>query len=137
MTQYATALLSNVTSSFVQAAEADLMASKLNALVQTGVPVLSLTLAGGGDGHTFVAEVAQSSSTLVVSPFGVVDEDALIGCYLASDEESLAVAREATVAFMQAQPPPNPNDSLSFFDEQVAGASKGTRFMGLIVGLWV
>jgi hypothetical protein len=139
MTQYATVLLSDTVTTFIQAAEADLMASKLNALLQSdlGTEVISLTLAGAGDGHTFVTEVVTSGNPITTGPFSTFDgEDALIGCYLAASEETLAVARAATVTFMQAQPPPNPGDLLVLTDEQVAGSSKGTRFMGLIVGVW-
>jgi hypothetical protein len=137
MTQYATSLLSDATSTFVQAAEADLMASQLNTIFQQlENVVIALTLAGAGDGHTFVVNVVQSANPITEGPFDVLGEKTLIGCYLASTGETLAAARAAAVTNMQAQTPPDPGDDLVLTDEQVAGSSKGTRFMGLIVGVW-
>lgn len=134
--QYATAELSTVTSTFVEDAEAVGMAERLNVILQAasgGNSILALSLAGGGDGHTFVTSVERSPSPLI----GVsLDEDNLIGCYLAASEEELGVAKAACVAAMLASTPPSQGLTLRIVDEQLAGASKGTRFMGMLVALW-
>jgi hypothetical protein len=136
MTQYATAELSDVTNSFIQAAEASELAARLNAVLQDtggGSAVLSLHLAGGGDGHTFVVAIERSES--VTGGTALTDEN-LIGCYLAASESELAVAKDACVAAMLALPPPSGGETLAVVDDQIAGASKGTRFMGMIVAIY-
>ncbi len=136
MTQYAVAELSDVTNSFIQAAEPDELASRLNAVLQDtlgGNVVLSLELAGGGDGHTFVVGVERSTTPGLGTP---LDDDNLIGCYLAASESELAVAKDACVAAMLALTPPVEGQTLEVVDDQLAGAAKGTRFMGMIVAIY-
>jgi hypothetical protein len=94
------------------------------AVIETVSParaITSLTLAGAGDGHTFVVLVSHAAVTDVngglVFPAGVQ-------CYLASDSQQLTLARQALVL---------PQGTI-VIDEQLAGSSKGTRFMGMNVG---
>jgi hypothetical protein len=139
MTQYATYPIDSSTITIVQAAEADVLAAAVNAQLQAlADEVMSLNLAGGGDGHTFAAEIVQSGNSVdPILPVDVEGENALVGCYLASNAETLEIARAKTVAAMIAStPPPGYMEPLVVVDEQVAGAAKGTRFMGLIVGVW-
>jgi hypothetical protein len=127
MAQYDTAELSTITTTYIQGAEASLFATPLNALLNTiGVdPVISLSLSGGGDGHTFVLAVDQSSA-----PAGggfSLDEDYIVVFYLASSADQLVVARAAAIVAAGV----GPTDSQ--VDHQIAGSAKGTRFLGMIV----
>lgn len=136
MTQFATAELADVTNTFVQAAEPQIMADALNVILQAasgGNLILALALAGGGDGHTFVVSVERSTNAGSGTP---LDEDNFIGCYLASSAEELETAKNACVAAMLATPSPGPSETLQIIDDQIAGSSKGTRFMGMIIALW-
>jgi hypothetical protein len=110
----------------VQAAAPDLLASAILAAVTElftagATVIVDMTLAGGGDGHTFTVTIEAAA------PQNVLGGLTLFGgvrCYLASEAEALLVAHAAAGAL----PPEAP-----LADSQVAGASKGTRFMGLLV----
>lgn len=82
--------------------------------------VSSITLAGAGDGHTFVVLIESAAATDVNGGF--------VNCatqfYIAADAEELAVARSAVSAGIATNP---------LADEQLAGSSKGTQFMGMVV----
>lgn len=84
------------------------------------VAVSNITLAGAGDGHTFVV--------LIESALGTEVNGGFLNCttrfYIAADAEELAVARSAVSAGIATNP---------LADEQLAGASKGTQFMGMVV----
>jgi hypothetical protein len=139
MTQYATYPIDSSTITIVQAAEADLMEEGVSAQLRAlSESVMSLTLSGGGDGHTFITEIVHSGDSVDdLLPVEVEGDEAVIGCYLASNAADLKVARAKTVAAMNAVVPPMGSTApLVVVDEQVAGAAKGTRFMGLIVGVW-
>jgi hypothetical protein len=123
-----------VTNQFIQTAEAPEMASRLNSILTVDEDeIVSLALAGGGDGHTFVVSVETADG----EAGALTGELNLIGCYLGASQEELAVAKAAMMTAMSATTPPNPGDTLSIIDEQLAGAAKGTRFMGLLVAEWV
>jgi hypothetical protein len=101
--------------------------------------ITNITLAGGGDGHTFVVLIesalfADAQGALAATIFGVPGTQ--VRCYLAGTGEDLEVARTAagTPPPIPASPPliPFPIPYV-LSDEQVAGSSKGTRFMGMTV----
>jgi len=84
--------------------------------------ITAINLAGGGDGHTFVVEI-ESALIADVTTGGLVPSSTQVQCYMAAQSEALALARSRVSV------PSN----RSILDEQLAGASQGTRFMGLIV----
>lgn len=100
--------------------------------------VTSIELAGGGDGHTFVVLVEGANAADVVG--GLTPSTAGIPvlsvvCYLGATAEDLLVARSAAAVpapITNPAPPPSPL-SYALIDEQLAGSSKGTRFMGMSV----
>jgi len=99
--------------------------------------ITNITLAGGGDGHTFVvliesAPLGAAQGGLPGSVFGFAG--AQVRCYLAGTGEDLEVAKAASglPAPIPAFPPNGPIPYV-LSDEQVAGSSKGTRFMGMTV----
>jgi len=99
--------------------------------------ITNITLAGGGDGHTFVvliesAPPGAAQGGLPGSVFGFAG--AQVRCYLAGTGEDLEVAKAASglPAPIPAFPPNGPIPYV-LSDEQVAGSSKGTRFMGMTV----
>ncbi len=138
MTTYNNAsLLSDlIAPSFVQAATApemqSLMTAALAAIATAGEGnVIGITLAGAGDGHTFVTNIQVSGNSQFY------EADSLrIGCYLAGTGEDLAVARAPVLAAMLAEAPPFQGAVQDLIDEMVVGSSKGTQFMGMIVTLW-
>jgi hypothetical protein len=81
--------------------------------------VSGISLAGGGDGHTFVVEIESARATAVDG--GITASGARVRCYMAAENEALAIARSSIPI------------SDVIVDEQVAGAAKGTRFMGIIL----
>jgi hypothetical protein len=139
MTTYGTSLVSTLlVPAFVQAATApELQALMTAALAQIASDddgnVIGVNLAGAGDGHTFVAEINVSSAPLGTS---YEASDMRASCYLAGTAEELAVARVPVLAAMAAETPPRDGASLTFVDEMVVGSSKGTQFMGMIIGQW-
>ncbi len=139
MTTFGSAPLSSIVATrFVEATEASemqrLLAAEL-ADIDANVDgnITGVNLAGAGDGYTFVTEIDVSND-----PSGTAYEAASmrLGCYSASSAEELARARVPVVAAMLAEAPPVQGQELDIVDEQIVGASKGTRFMGLIVGVW-
>lgn len=140
MTTFAQSILSDVLpTTFVEAAEAAVMTELVTAAIATIADaeegnIIGVTLAGGGDGHTFVTAIDVSSDP--IGPDAIEPTTARVGYYLASSEEELPQARAATVAVLLAEPPPGEGQTLVMLDEQLAGAAKGTRFMGLILANW-
>jgi len=109
---------------FVESAQADDLQARVNAVLAdifAASPVrvvTDITLAGAGDGHTFVVLI---ESALASAVNGGLPGPASVQCYLASENEALAIARGQ-------QPLSGP-----LADEQLVGSAKGTRFMGLSV----
>ena len=95
--------------------------------------VQDVDLAGGGDGHTFVATV-----TFVRQKFGALGIDlppdiAKVGAYMASQRDAIDAALNLTVnRLVQASTEATKNLIAVF--QPIRGASQGTRFMGLVVG---
>lgn len=138
MTTYNNAsLLSDLISpSFVQAATApemqSLMTAALAAIADAGAGnVIGITLAGAGDGHTFVTDIQVSSESSFYEASNL-----RVGCYLAGTAEELAVARTSVLAALLAETPPFGGAVLDLIDEMLVGSSKGTQFMGMIVAFW-
>lgn len=110
---------------FVESADPADLAARVNAALvdifaaQPARAIAALTLAGGGDGHTFTVLIQSALATDVAG--GITTSTARVACYMASESEALDVARRAlTIAAFVA-------------DEQIAGAAKGTHFMGLVL----
>lgn len=124
--QYVAASLASEVVSFEQSADAvDMLARITRRIAQqvlAGLPCLaSCELGGAGDGHTFVARLGFMPADTVGALI-----DVSVRTYLAADAENLAIARAAALASIG---PP----SASKADELIAGSSKGTRFMGLVL----
>lgn len=122
---------------FVESAEPSDLENKVNAALAalaaenfTLAPMI--TLSGGGDGHVFVVNIvgAKVGANVVIQgqlipstgPFGC-----RAFCYFASDSEALVPACDQAMARLIAS-------TLPFIDSQIAGASQGTRFMGMLLG---
>lgn len=114
-----------VNTAVVQSANPEDLQRRVNAVIaKIAQPpganlIASMTLAGAGDGHTFTV-------TIEWAPGGDFAEGGLtpgdgVACYMASQSEALLAARIAA------------GGSGPFADSQVAGASGGSRFMGMLV----
>jgi len=140
MTTFGFAPLSSVIATrFIQASEAPVMqalAAEMLADLAANVNgnIIGATLAGAGDGYTFVTTVDVSNS-----PGGPSYEasEARFAYYLAATAEELAVARIPVLAALRAETPPFQGAILNLIDDQLVGSSKGTHFMGLIVAVWM
>jgi len=89
--------------------------------------VTDITLAGGGDGHTFVCTIVASVASFGPPLNSLNPAQTYVRCFMASQSEALAAAavrarNEVTVGDFAA-------GYLS------AGASGGTRFMGILVAV--
>jgi len=108
----------------VQSAMPTDLAARVNAAIAAlpaGYVVVGLTLAGAGQGHTFTVEIEAGLLADVSGGFQAAAPQ--VTCFLASEAEALLLARiQASPAIGQV-----------FADTQVAGASDGTRFMGMVV----
>jgi hypothetical protein len=125
---------------FIESADPVDLETRVNAALAAMDPeasvVTNITLAGAGDGHTFVVLIESISPVgtpngLVAGSFGGV-ASSLVRCYLGGSDEELAKAR-----LRAGVPPPivtgDPPLTVPYVlvDEQVAGGAKGQRFMGL------
>jgi len=139
MSQYGSiGLLSAANTVFVESADPeDLQARVIAELaaIDDSLAITAITLAGGGDGHTFVVAIESGPLT---DAFGGLPGTSLpvigtvVRCYLAGTAEELSRAQaEAGV------PDPVVAGQLTIpyalADVQLAGSSKGTRFMGMSV----
>ena len=117
---------------FVESAQADDLQTRVNAALiaifaeEEPQAVAAITLAGGGDGHTFVVVIESAAATDVDGGFLALGEGpgVLVVCYLASESEALEIARESLATELA---------EVAIADEQLAGGAKGTRFMGMVV----
>ena len=113
---------------FVQGATPEDLQAKIAAAIAAYDPggeqtvLASFDLAGGGDGHTFVARLALATSTISASEFPGAVAVPVVLCYMAADAVELPKHRPTAAV-----------DAARIYDEPVAGASKGTRFMAAIV----
>jgi hypothetical protein len=98
---------------------ADLQA-RVNAAIAAlpgGSVVTALTLAGAGDGALFTVTIEAGAAADVTGGFASPPS---VVCFLGSNAESMLIAHGIV-------------GNGAFADVQVAGASKGTRFMGMLV----
>ena len=133
----------SVRTQFVQGATAEDLESRINAAIAAvGITQLitNITLAGAGDGHTFVATV-ESADPGDISAGGLAGATSVpilaARCFLAATAESLQIARSAVVPPAPVPNPPLPTVSYASIDTQIAGAAKGTRFMAFMAGVLV
>jgi len=140
MTQYAKSSI-NTNVVIVQSADPTDLQNMVNATfaniariaqeLETTFGIAGLTLAGGGDGHTFIVTITYAEATDIFGNFLALGADpspAAVRCYLGADAEALETARAAAGV-------PDPVNSVPYVlvDEQCQGAAKGTRFMGMSV----
>lgn len=124
MSRYGSVSLVSADSAFslvVESADADDLARRVNAAIASlpgTYTVIALTLAGAGDGHTFTVTIEAGLIADVTD--GGFSSPPTVLCYLAADAEALER--------VQRLPP-----SGTLVDTQIAGSSKGTRFMGMVV----
>lgn len=112
---------------FAQSADAADLAARANALlsqVPDGYSIIDITLAGAGDGHTFVVIIEAASEAVGGLPTGQIG----VGCYVAAGAIELQKQRAFLQGFASGLPA-----GAGILDSQLAGASQGTRFMGLLV----
>jgi hypothetical protein len=103
-------------------------ATELLAALPAGNKVVTATLAGAGDGHTFVFAVESAPAAEVEG--GLDPATMHVRFYLFGDALAFPANRDAAMAILLSELPAG-----SFIaDSMQAGASKGTRFMGVIVG---
>ncbi len=102
------------------------LAAQVNAAITaiyalgTSYRVIDISLSGAGDGNAFVVVVeAGRTADLVDGGFVAAPQ---VSCYLAASKDALEVTRAAV------QPA-----SGVVADSQIAGSSKGTQFMGMLV----
>jgi hypothetical protein len=113
-----TSLLSAV----VENGDPDALESFVNAEIAAlpaGYVVTALTLAGAGDGSAFTVTI---ESGLAADVTGGFEDPPTVKCYLASSAEELLVRQNAVRPLTG-----------TVCDVQIAGASKGQRFMGMFV----
>jgi hypothetical protein len=123
----------NMISAIAQSADPVDLQRRVNAALAklaTDLPgsiLATLTLAGAGDGHTFLVKIEATTSG---PPIGIVIPTvaARVFCYQAADALELQKAQAFAQAAALAA------GLLFINDEQISGASQGTRFMGMIVG---
>jgi hypothetical protein len=111
-----------VVSRVVQSADPDDMAARVNAAVAAlpaGYTVIGITLAGAGDGATFTTTIDAGLASQVSGGFPVPPT---VTCFLASEAQAMLIGLQ------NATP-----SAGSLGDVQVAGASKGAAFMGMVV----
>jgi hypothetical protein len=95
-----------------------------------------IDLAGGGDGHTFVCTMEFADTVAVAGSTGLVVDPLTLGIffYMAAQSEALVAARNAVRPAIAALfSPPISATQVDIVQTLVAGASKGTRFMGGLV----
>jgi hypothetical protein len=116
---------------FVQSADPADLEARANALIASIAAqqplrlITNITLAGAGDGHTFVLlveHVAQGTDPNFNLTGGTFPAATTVRCYMASQQDALEAVRAAVSAAGQ-----------TIADEQLAGADQGTRFMGCLV----
>lgn len=120
----------------VEAADPETLQSLVNAALtnidgETST-IASITLSGGGDGHPFMVVIESALSGGVTGGLAGTIGGALgtaVRCWLGSDPEALLVAKAAAGT----PPPAGGIAAYQIQDEQVAGAAKGQRFMGMTI----
>ena len=89
--------------------------------------ISNITLAGGGDGHTFVALIDFAPKADFESGDAPLNPaNTKVIAYMASNQAALPGARERALKA-------TPDAGMAVFNELLEGASQGTRFMGMII----
>jgi hypothetical protein len=125
----------------IEAVVAEIVA--LNQTIQSAgdkYGLAAIDLAGGGDGFRFVVQLTFTTNTAnfaYIAVFGVQTPSDFLsgfhaGAYLASDAFELVRAEDATYARLRAFD--QANHQFTVMGNSFAGASQGTRFMGVVVG---
>jgi hypothetical protein len=121
---------------YVESADAADLQAKAQAVIDSQASALTLSfidIAGGGDGHTFVMRL-HFVNTVTGSGIGVPVEIANIFVYEASQAVALQEARRALQAQLAVLFDTLSQGSQLFVMQTVlAGAQKGTRFMGALI----
>ncbi len=111
---------SSVLTRIVESSEPADLQARVNAAIAAlpgGSVVTALTLAGAGDGALFTVTIEAGAAADVTGGFASPPS---VTCFLGANAESMLVAHGVV-------------SNGAFADAQVAGASKGTRFMGMLV----
>lgn len=123
MSRYGSVTSGAPTTRIVQSATAAGLQKLVNDLLTT-LPltqtITALTLAGAGDGHTFMATIEWAPTGAVQGGLAV---SARVRCFLAGDATELQRYRDSIAA----------PSGLPVADSQIVGASSGGRFMGMVV----
>jgi hypothetical protein len=90
-------------------------------------------LAGGGDGHTFVAILSFTRAKFSGLGIAVPPDTVRLGAYMASQRDAIDAAFNLTVTRLVQASTLDPKNFTAIF-QPIRGASQGTRFMGLVVG---
>src|SRR6185295_16034047 len=94
--------------------------------------ITSITLAGAGDGHTFVVIIETAAGTDVEfgGLFGTAGglQATQVRCYMGGSPEAFLAAKTAA-----GEPAPFASVPFGIVDEQLAGGAKGQVFMGMTV----
>lgn len=142
------ALSENLLDTYVQSADADDLELRFNqALValakknlalppEEGFEFAFVDLAGGGDGHTFVARLFSASNVEeleITESFGIDPALARVFFYQGSQSEALEKARADVNAKIAALFENDDVDAVQLLQTGFAGASQGTRFCGFVL----
>ena len=152
MSRYATVIdTGNSRIDFVQSADPVDLARRVNALLiematLAGARIAAINLSGAGDGHSFVAEIlsvaaANDLEDVAVNvnpnaPSAVPNSEIVAICYMASDAGVTGLVHQRSRAVAAALAAAPTFSFAKIIDEQNAGASKGLRYMGLILGVF-
>lgn len=140
MTQFARVVdQTSLSVSFIESSDPEDLQNRINALIAavdvTTTGIAAITLAGAGDGKSFCAIFETAPVEALVGNYltgtsgGV--PTASVRCYLAGSADELPAARARAGAPAPISGPQTLNWAIA--DEQVAGGSKGTPFMGMTV----
>ena len=111
------------------------VAAELATRLNVNWTLTHVDLAGGGDGHTFVCTLG--FATAEVGSGGAPPANTNMFFDLASEASALAVARSTVdppIAVLFSAP--TSADRVDVVQTLMAGAAKGTRFMGCTLTIW-
>jgi len=121
---------------FVEGADPETLQNLVNEVLLnvdgTTTFITSITLAGAGDGHTFVVIIETAAGTDVEfgGLFGTAGglQATQVRCYMGGSPEAFLAAKTAA-----GEPAPFASVPFGIVDEQLAGGAKGQVFMGMTV----
>jgi hypothetical protein len=100
---------------------------------QLAYNIVDIDIAGGGDGFTFVLRVLLSTTTNADGWTAANLTELAAVFWMGSDADALADYAESAIAALRAQ---QPGATIQKLGVGHAGASKGTRFMGFLAGVF-